>query len=176
MLLVGAATATFYAFLSGAPLVFARQGVTPGRIGLYVMCVPGACIAGNCVTTRLAHRVGDRMMIGIGQAFSLGGVGPMLVLALAGWNHPLGIALPLMLLGIGHGLLMPSALAGTVGLVPVLAGAAAGVAGVMQQLLGALAGWTVGWVPHADARGLAVLMLLLTSASAAAYAALWRRA
>ncbi len=68
----------------------------------------------------------------------------MLALALAGWNHPLGIALPLMLLGIGHGLLMPAALGGTVGLVPALAGAAAGVAGVTQQLLGALAGWTVG--------------------------------
>ena len=30
VLLVGAATATFYAFLSGAPLVFARQRVTRG--------------------------------------------------------------------------------------------------------------------------------------------------
>lgn len=176
VLLVGAATATFYAFLAGAPLVFAQQGVTPGRIGLYVMCVPGAYIVGNFVTTRLAHRLGDRLMIGLGQAFSLSGVGLMLALALAGWNHPLGIALPLMLLGIGHGLLMPVALGGTVGLVPALAGAAAGVAGVTQQLLGALAGWTVGWVPHTNARGLALLMLLLTTASVAAYVALWRRA
>ena len=176
VLLVGAATATFYAFLSGAPLVFARQGVTPGRIGLYVMCVPVAYIVGNFVTTRLAQRLGDRSMIGIGQAFSLGGVGLTLVLALAGWNHPLGIALPLMLLGIGHGLLMPAALGGTVGLVPALAGAAAGVAGVTQQLLGALAGWAVGWVPHTNARGLALLMLLLTLVSLAAYAVLWRRA
>jgi hypothetical protein len=31
-------------------------------------------------------------------------------------------------------------------------------------------------VPHADARGLALLMLLLTLASVAAYAMLWRRA
>ena len=128
------------------------------------------------MTTRIAHRFGDRLMIGLGQSFSLSGVGLMLALALAGWNHPLGIALPLMLLGIGHGLLMPAVLGGTTGLVPALAGAAAGVAGVTQQLLGALAGWTVGWVLHADARGLALLMLLLTSASVAAYVMLWRRA
>ena len=98
-----------------------------------------------------------------------------LALALAGWNHPLAIALPLMLLGIGHGLLMPAALAGTVGLVPALAGAAAGVAGLMQQLLGALAGWAVGLVPTADARGLALLMLLLTTMSVAAFVTLRRR-
>ena len=176
VLLVGAATATFYAFLAGAPLVFARQGVTPGRIGLYVMCVPAAYIVGNFVTTRVAQRLGDRTMIGIGQAFSLGSVVLTLALALAGWNHPLAIASPLMLLGVGHGLMMPAALGGTVGLVPALAGAAAGVAGVTQQLLGALAGWAIGFVPHTNARGLALMMLLLTSVSVAAYAVLWRRA
>jgi hypothetical protein len=42
----------------------------------------------------------------------------------------------------------------------------------MQQLLGALAGWAVGLVPTADARGLALLMLLLTLASAAAFVTL----
>jgi DHA1 family bicyclomycin/chloramphenicol resistance-like MFS transporter len=175
VLVVGSATATFYAFLTGGPLVFTQQGVTPGRIGLYVMLIPGAYIAGNFVTTRLAQRLGDRRMIGIGQVFSLAGVGLTLALALAGWNDPLAIALPLMLLGVGHGLLMPAALAGTVGLVPALAGAAAGVAGVTQQLLGALAGWAVGFVPQADARGLALLMLLLTSMSVVASAVLWRR-
>jgi DHA1 family bicyclomycin/chloramphenicol resistance-like MFS transporter len=97
----------------------------------------------------------------------------MLALALAGWNQLLEIALPLMLLGIGHGLLMQAAQGGTVGLVPALANAAAGVAGVTQQLLGALAGWAVGWVEHANARGLALLMLLLTAVSAAAYMLLW---
>ena len=176
VLLVGTATATFYAFLAGAPLVFTQQGVAPGRIGLYVMCVPAAYIVGNFATTRLAQRLGDRRMIGLGQAFSLAGVGLTLALALVGWNQPLAIAMPLMLLGIGHGLLMPPALAGTVGLVPALAGAAAGVAGLMQQLLGALAGWAVGLVPTVDARGLALLMLLLTSTSVAAFVALRRRA
>jgi hypothetical protein len=45
----------------------------------------------------------------------------------------------------------------------------------MQQLLGALAGWAVGLVPSTDARGLALLMLLLTTASVAAFFTLRRR-
>jgi hypothetical protein len=28
------------AFLAGAPLVFAQEGVNPGRIGLYVLSIP----------------------------------------------------------------------------------------------------------------------------------------
>lgn len=121
--------------------------MTSGRFGLYGMRIPGAYIAGNFVTTRVAQRRGDRRMIGIGQVFSLAGVGLTLALALADWKHPRGIALPLMLLDIGHGLLMPAALVGTVGL-----------------------------VPHTDALGLALLMLPLTSVSVAASAVLWRRA
>jgi hypothetical protein len=46
---------------------------------------------------------------------------------------------------------------------------------VTQQLLGVLAGWAVGLVPHADASGLALLMLLLTSTSVVAGAVLCRR-
>ena len=37
----------------------------------------------------------------------------------------MAVALPLLLLGFGHGLLNPPALAGTVGVLPALAGSAA---------------------------------------------------
>jgi len=43
---------------------------------------------------------------------------------------PLAFSLPLMRVGIGHRLLMPPAMAGTVAVVPALAGVAAAVAGV----------------------------------------------
>ena len=36
------------------------------------------------------------------------------------------------LLGLGHGLLVPPSLSGTVGLIPALAGSAAAVAGLVQ--------------------------------------------
>ena len=64
-----------------------------------------------------------------------------------------------MLMGIGHGLLVPPTLAGTVGLIPALAGSAAAVGGVMQQLVGALAGFVVGLVPHQGAAAMGALML-----------------
>jgi DHA1 family bicyclomycin/chloramphenicol resistance-like MFS transporter len=62
---------------------------------------------------------------------------------------------------MGNGLLVPPALAGTVGLMPALAGAAAAVAGLMQQLMGAAGGFAVGLFAHEDATHLGLLMLAL---------------
>ena len=80
-----------------------------------------------------------------------------------------------MLLGIGHGFLMPPALAGTVGAVPALAGAGAAVAGLMQQLMGALGGYSVGLVSHANTVNLGLLMLAFTLCALAVQFLLRRR-
>jgi DHA1 family bicyclomycin/chloramphenicol resistance-like MFS transporter len=98
----------------------------------------------------------------------------MLLLAVMGATSPLAVAAPLMLLGLGHGFLMPTTLAGTVGVLPALAGAAAAVAGMSQQLMGAVAGWAVGLVPHQTALPLGLLMLGFTLCAMASQGALRR--
>ena len=80
-----------------------------------------------------------------------------------------------MLMGFGHGLLMPACLAGTIGLMPALAGAAAAVAGVSQQLMGALGGYAVGWVSHEGSVNLALLMMGFTLSACIAQAVLHGR-
>ncbi len=167
-------TGTFYAFLGAAPIVLGSYGVGPDGIGFYIMFVPGSYIVGNYITTHLVHRVGDCRMMWLGQAFTLAGIGLMLALALAGLNTPLAFALPLMLMGIGNGFLVPPALAGTVSLLPALAGSAAAVAGLMQQMLGAAGGFAVGLVSHENAVNLGWLMIAIALLGAAAQLALRR--
>ncbi len=157
--ILAATTATFYTFLGGAPIVLARYGVPPERIGWYIMCIPAAYVFGNWLTSRLIHRLGDRPIMVAGQAITLGGLLLLLALGLAGPRTPLALALPLVFLGIGHGLLQPPTLAGTVGLIPALAGSAAAVGGLMQQLTGALGGFAVGLLDHDGPVNLALLML-----------------
>lgn len=152
-------SATFYAFLGGAPLVLARYGVTPEKIGLYIMCVPFSYIAGNLAATRLIGRISDARLMSAGHALTTTGIVLVLALGLAGWQAPLALSLPLMLVGIGHGLLMPPTLAGTVGLMPALAGSAAAVAGLMQQMTGALGGFAVGLMPEMGQVNLSFQML-----------------
>ncbi len=173
--LVSFTTATFYVFLGGAPIVLGSYGVGPDGIGWYIMFVPVAYIAGNFLTSRLIHRQGERRMMVFGQMAILSAIGLLLLLGFAGLKTPLAFAMPLMLLGIGHGFLMPPSLAGTVGVIPALAGSAAAVAGLMQQLLGALGGYSVGLVEHDGAINLGFLLLSFTLMALTAQILLHRR-
>jgi len=166
--ILAATTATFYAFLAGAPIVLKGYGIGPDGIGWFIMAVPVSYILGNFMTSRLITQAGESRVMAWGQALTLGGLVVMLALGLFGVQTALAVALPLLLLGFGHGLLNPPALAGTVGVLPALAGSAAAVAGLMQQLTGATGGYLVGLVPHHGAVNLGWTMLAfaLTGATA----------
>ena len=168
-------TAVFYIFLSGAPIVLRSYGVGPDGIGWYIMVVPLSYMTGNFLTSRLIHGKGERWVMALGQVVTLAGVLLMLGLALLGLDSPLAFTVPLMLLGVGHGFLVPPTLAGTVGVVPALAGSAAALAGVMQQLMGALGGYSVGLVSHQGSRNLGLLMLGFTLCALGAHLALRRQ-
>lgn len=174
VVMLASTTSTFYTFLAGAPIVLKGYGVTPEQIGWYVMSIPIAYIFGNILTTRLIRRSGDRTIMAIGQALTVSSLLLVLALGLAGWHTPLALAVPLMLLGVGHGLLAPPTLTGTVGLVPALAGSAAAVGGLMQQLTGALGGFVVGLMPHQGPVNLVLVMLGWTACGVAAQVLLWQ--
>ena len=173
--ILAATTATFYAFLAGAPIVLKGYGIGPDGIGWFIMAVPVSYILGNFMTSRLIAQAGESRVMAWGQVLTLGGLVVMLALGLGGVQTALAVALPLLLLGLGHGLLNPPTLAGTVGVLPALAGSAAAVAGLMQQLTGASAGYLVGLVPHEDAVNLGWMMLGFALTGAVAQFFLRRR-
>lgn len=168
--MLSSTAATFYTYLAGAPLVFKHFGVPPEQLGFYIMAIPLAYIVGNVFTTRWIARLGETGLMTLGQGAVFGGLVTVLLLALLPWHSPLALALPLVLLGIGHGLLVPSTLSGTVGLVPALAGSAAALAGVMQQASGSLGGYLVALVSH---NGVVNLTLMLIGWSAVGVLAQW---
>ena len=168
-------TAAFYAFLAGAPIVLGSYGIGPDRMGWYIMAVPVSYIVGNYLTSHWIHRKGEGRMMALGLWWALAGLALLLALGWAGWRSPLAFALPLLLLGLGHGFLNPPALAGTVGVVPALAGSAAAVAGLLQQLMGALGGYAVGLVSHDGAVNLGLLMTGFTLCAGVALVLLNRR-
>ena len=168
-------TATFYAFLAGAPIVLASYGVKPQNIGWYITAVPMSYILGNYLISHWIARMGELRLMGLGQIAALVGLALLLVLGWAGWQSPLAFALPLLLLGLGHGLLNPPALAGTVGVIPALAGSAAAVAGLLQQLMGAVGGYVVGLVSHHGAVNLGLLMTGFSLCGAVALLLMKRR-
>ena len=175
VVVLATSTAAFYVFLAGAPLVLASYGVGPQSIGWYIMAVPVSYILGNYLTSHWIRSKGERRVMGLGMSAALTGLALLLVLGWLGWQSPLALALPMLLLGLGHGLLNPPALAGTVGVIPALAGTAAAVAGLLQQLMGAVGGYAVGWVSHQGAVNMGLLMTGFTLLGGLALLMLHRR-
>ena len=152
--------AGFYVFLAAMPSVLDAYGVSPSRMGWYILMVPASYIVGNALTARIASVVSARFLMVVGQWLTLSSVVIVLALAAYGLHHPLAVSVPLMLLGIGHGLLVPPTLAGAVGSIPALAGAAAALAGMLQQSFGAAASYITGFVDQTNALGMGALMVL----------------
>ena len=112
VVILSSTTASFYAFLAGAPIVLGSYGVGPAGVGFYIMVGPLSYIVGNFLTTHLVHRWHERLIMRVGQALTIGGISTMVGLALAGWHTPLAFALPMVLLGLGNGLLVPAGAGG----------------------------------------------------------------
>ena len=152
-------TGTFYVYLAGAPSVYAQYNVGPREVGFFIMVVPVSYIAGSFITSHLVKHFSDARLMLAGHCVSLAGISLVVVLAVVDVRSPIAIAAPLLLLGLGQGLLMPSTLSGTVSVIPALAGAAAGAAGLAQQLTGAFGGYVIGLFEHDGATNLGLLML-----------------
>ena len=173
-LILATTSATAYTYFAGAPIVLKAYGVGPQSVGWFIMAVPVPYVLGNIMTSRLIHRYGDRRLMFWGQLGTLAGLLLMLALALAGVKSPLALVVPLAIMGIGHGLLVPPTLSGAVGAIPALAGTAAAFSGTLQQLCGAAGGYLVGLVEHDGNLQLSILMLMMALFALLAHAMLGR--
>jgi DHA1 family bicyclomycin/chloramphenicol resistance-like MFS transporter len=164
------ASGAFFAFLGGGPWVAAEVlGMSPSALGFHFGFIAVGYMIGNFLSGRYAGRVGlNRMML-------LGGLVATLGLMLGVGLFALGITTPLsffgsvLFVGLGNGLLLPSANAGIVSVRPQLAGSASGLGGALMigggaalsAIAGALLGpgtgaWPLLWVMLASsALGLA---------------------
>jgi len=144
-LTMGLATATFQAFIAGAPLVLiSLLGVPPDEFALYTLVWPIAFSIGNFVSSRLTLRLGMERLIVIGNLASVAAATVMVGLAIAGVFTVAAIIVPAFFLGLGNGLVSPNAMAGAVSERPDIAGAAAAMAGFFQMSLGAVLTIAVG--------------------------------
>ena len=160
-LILATTSATAYTYFAGAPIVLKAFGVGPQSLGWFIMAVPLPYVLGNVLTSRLIHRYGDRKLMLWGQVGTLAGLVLMLALAIADVRSAWALLVPLAIMGVGHGLLVPPTLSGAVGAVPALAGTAAAISGSLQQLCGAFGGYLVGLVDHQGVLQLSTLMLLM---------------
>ncbi len=150
----------FFAFVAGAAYVVIEiLGRSPLEYGLYFGAVSIGYMIGNFLSGRYAARIGPDRMILFGSTCNVIAVCLMVLGFGVLWQHPVALFVPMGLVALSNGLVLPSAIAGAVSVKPRVAGAASGLAGSLQIGLAALIAPLVGWLLDATAWPLLWVML-----------------
>ena len=162
------ASGAFFAYLGGAPFVGETVfHLRPAEVGYWFAAPSIGYLLGNFISGRFAARVGIDRMILLGAWVTALALGAALAVTMAGALVPAVFFGAIALMGLGNGMVLPSATAGMMGVRPELAGTASWLGGAMAVAggagLAALAGRFL--VPGAGATPLLCIMALSAAAS-----------
>lgn len=169
----------FFAFLGGASFVAAEVfGLSPLLTGMALGAPAIGYALGNGLSGRYSVRFGINRMVLAGTTTATFGMSLSLILTLLGVSHPLIFFAFCSFVGLGNGIMLPSANAGILSVRPHLAGTASGLGGAIMigggAALAALAGSLLtvetGTIP------LQVIMLCSSAASVPLIFMVMRRA
>jgi DHA1 family bicyclomycin/chloramphenicol resistance-like MFS transporter len=162
-LCAGFGSAPFFSLLGGAPhVVVSMLGRTSAEYGLWFFFPSIGFMAGNFAVARLSARLGIDALIWWGIALTV--IGCLLniaaYVALPGWEM-VSIFVPQAVIGLGNGLLLPTAVAGAVSVRPQVAGTASGMTGFIQMAIGAAAAQLAAVVIAGASNAVPMLLLML---------------
>jgi DHA1 family bicyclomycin/chloramphenicol resistance-like MFS transporter len=132
------ASGAFFSLLGGGPWVATHLlGMSPSSLGFHFGFISVGYLFGNFLSGRYATRVGLNGMMLCGALVATFGMLLVLTLFAIGIRTPLSFFGSILFVGLGNGLLLPSANAGIVSVRPHLAGSASGLGGALMIALGA---------------------------------------
>jgi len=154
---------SFFAYLGGAPFIGTELlGMNAQSLGLVISAPALGYMAGNFISGLLAVRVGINPMVAVGCLISILGPGSSLAAELSATSTPLSFFAPMVLVGLGNGLVIPNATAGALSVRPHLAGTASGLSGALMIGIGAVLSVYAGTLITAQT-GAAPLLILMMS-------------
>ncbi len=162
-LCAGFGSAPFFSFLGGAPYVAVTMlGRSSAEYGAWFFLPSIGFMSGNFLVSRLTVRFGIDVLIWWGIALTVIGcvASAVFYIALPGWEMAT-IFLPQIVVGIGNGLLLPTAVAGAVSIRPQVAGTASGMVGFIQMMIGAGGAQLSGQVLAGASTAMPMLLLML---------------
>lgn len=123
----------FFAYLGGAPFVGSEVfGLGPSVLGVLFGAPAIGYMVGNGISGRFSARFGINQMILWGAVICLFGLGASLLMFAAGFGSAWTFFGFMTFVGLGNGLTIPNATAGTLSVRPHLAGTASGLGGAIM--------------------------------------------
>ncbi len=157
-------SATFMSANAGAAYLMVDALKTSGtEYGLWFMFGPAGFMLGNYLSGRLSGRLSAAFLIVFGTGLTFAGA-LCAAAPLTGFGlSPAALFVPILILSVGQGLMMPQAQAAAMSAVPGLTGTASGIVVFAQFLMGAILTQTVSVFYD----GTALPMVLVTVGAAA---------
>ncbi|MEM0977471.1 MAG: multidrug effflux MFS transporter [Pseudomonadota bacterium] len=155
----------FFAYLAGAPFVGAEiYGLSSAEVGICLGIPPTGYLIGNGLSGLFSTRMGILRMIVIGTAVQAACLLAAVIVSLSGIENPWAFFICLAGIGLGNGLILPSATAGVLNVRPKLAGSAAGLSGAMTTFSGAAFSGYVASLLGPDSTAFTLAICIFTSA------------
>jgi DHA1 family bicyclomycin/chloramphenicol resistance-like MFS transporter len=168
----------FFALLGGSSFVAGEVfHLSPFWTGVALGSPAIGYALGNFLSGRFAVRMGVNRMALMGTAVAAFGLGASLLVSLAGFHHPLIFFGFCTFLGMGNGMMLPSATAGLLSVRPQLAGTASGLGGAIMIGGGAVMAAVTGTMltPETGALPLQAIMFVTSAlAGVAILLVMWR--
>lgn len=176
----GMCSASFFAYLGGAPFVGSVLfGLEPFWLGLVFGAPAVGYMAGNGLTGIYASRLGINRLVLLGCLSNAFGVMGSLALFLLDYGTVVSFFGMMMFVGLGNGLVIPNATAGMLSVRPHLAGTASGLGGAIMIGLGAALSGLVGALLTPETGAFPLLYMISITATCALMAigsVFWREA
>ena len=173
-LAAAAASGAFFAYLGGAPFVGTNVfQLDAATLGLYFGAPALGYMMGNFLSGRYATRFGINRMIMAGTLVTTFGLALLLVLTGAGYGTVQVFFGLIITVGLGNGIMLPSANAGLLSVRPALAGSAAGLGGAFTIGGGAALSALAGVVLTPGSGTMPLIVLMLASSVASIFCILW---
>ena len=138
VLQTGFMTGTFLVVATAASTFLRDVLLRPStEFGLYFLLFPVGFLAGNFITSRVAHRIANETMVLAGSSVALCAVAVQSGLLLSGYVTALTLFAPGFFITMGQGISLSYAQGGAMATNPKLAGTAAGVGVFVQNFCGA---------------------------------------
>ena len=160
--ILGFAAGTFYAYLGGAPIVgIAYFGLTPTMLGFYFGLTAFGYMCGNFISGRWSRKLGINRMILFGILIMIFSPAGAFLSQLMDIRHPLGFFGFTIIMGVGNGIILPNATAGSLSVRPHLAGTAAGISGAISIGFGACVAALAGSLLSEESTPMPLVLIML---------------
>ena len=156
-------TAVFFAMMGFIAYSFERMNISAKEFGVWMATTSVGYIIGNLANKRLLKHYRIEIITFVGSIGSLTCLLLMEIWYNATPNSPMGLAIPMLLVGLSNGVIIANSIIIASSAIPRLKGSATGLVGAMQMGAGGISGTIAIWLGADQDTNVGILTLIVIS-------------